>query len=105
MRHLFRRNPALILLAAIFVVSCEPVAPTPRAKWTPRPTATIEPEETPTPYPTATAQPTPLTSAQLNPKSGVTSDINPVIRTGGRDPLIPVFGRFPPIPYLLVREL
>lgn len=100
MPHLFRRNPALILLAAIFIVSCEPVAPTPRATWTPRPTATQEPDETPTPFPTSTAapQPTPLTSAQLNPKSGVASDINPVARTGARDPLIPVFGPFPPVP-------
>lgn len=100
MRHLFRRNPALILLAAIFVVSCEPVVPTPRPTWTPRPTATREPDETPTPFPTSTSapQPTPLTSAQLSPKPGVASDINPVVRTGARDPLIPVFAPFPPIP-------
>ncbi len=95
-----RRLPALIFLAAIFVAGCEPVTPTPRPTWTPRPTATLEPDDTPTPFPTETplAQPTLRTSAQLSPKPGTATDINPVIRTGVRDPLIPVFGPFPPVP-------
>ncbi len=197
MSHLFRRTPALILLAAIFVVSCEPVAPTPRPTWTPRATSTPEPGGTPTPFadndsttnqqaalnynpdpvhakttdplrvraepnttadilgrlnqgdeillyartidskwfqtqlpnsaqrgwiasdyvvangsidsllvlqgstlvpPSSLALQTPIASAQLNPRPGAATDINPVVRTGVRDPLLPVFGPFPPVP-------
>lgn len=106
MHSIFRRGfPAIVLLAAIFVAGCEEQGgPTPRATWTPRPSATPEPTDTPTPLPTNTLvpsspSPTARASAQLNPNPSSLTDVNPSASrpTGARDPLIPVFGPFPPI--------
>lgn len=101
--HSFVRRgfPVLILLTAVFVIGCEAQgSPVPRPTWTPRPSATPEPTDTPTPFPTDTPIPSPTArvAAQLVPNPSTVTDVNPAARApGARDPLIPVFGPFPPI--------
>ena len=81
-----------ILFATLFLAACEEVTPTPRPTRA-RPTATeVVPTDTPTdtpppvPSPTATAVPKATPHAAIPAKPKVT------------DPLLPIFGPFPPQP-------
>jgi hypothetical protein len=91
-----RRLPVLILLAAIFIVSCDADAvPSRRATITPKPTVTPEPTDTPFPMPTDTPAPGPTAHLGAPTVPAVASNLPKGAVT---DPYLPVFGPFPPIP-------
>ncbi|MDE3089964.1 MAG: DUF3048 domain-containing protein, partial [Chloroflexota bacterium] len=93
-----RRVLALaILCATLFLAACEEVTPTPRPTRT-RPIATpvVVDTETPTETPTLTFIPTstPTIAAQPTPRVIAPQIPKPIVN----DPLLPIFGPFPPKP-------
>ncbi len=83
-----------ILLATLFLSACEEVTPTPRATRT-RPVATqiVVVTDTPTDTPTRPPLVTPTVAAQATPRPANAQIARPV-----SDPLLPVFGPYPPKP-------
>jgi hypothetical protein len=109
---------AVLVFAVIVLVGCEAAdaIPTPRPTWTPRAittmvAATEVPAETPTPEPTTSAAlaqtpssasgsvstPAPTSAATATPASA-SRLAAPAPLPAVRDPLLPLFGPFPPIP-------
>jgi hypothetical protein len=82
-----------LLLATLFLAACEQVTPTPRPTRT-RPVATevVLATDTPTEAVTPTPSPMPTAAAKATPHPAIPA--KPVVT----DPLLPIFGPFPPEP-------
>ncbi|MBI3536223.1 MAG: DUF3048 C-terminal domain-containing protein [Chloroflexi bacterium] len=96
MFSLFKRlTPIFLICLALIVVSCAPQEIEPTPAPTLRPTRTPIPTEEPTETPFATEAPSTPTPIIATPRAQ--TNAVPAPQIPGTDPLIPIFGSFPPL--------